>query len=263
MQISNATGGGRLLDQAQKSQQTQLQRISSAKRINSAKDDAAGLAIATKLDTQDRSMQAALRNSLDGVSRLQVEEGALNSVTEDLQRIRELKVQQQNGILSDEGKQVLQSEIDSRLSSIEDVFSQSEFNGQSLFKEGEMGIQSGPNAGDQIEIASQDIAAKFSTIGVTSESSDINLDNIDEALSLLSTRRAELGALENRLDSNVDFLALRSEQNQVASSRIQDTDLAQALSEKSKADIQVKVNIAVQSQANLNQGQVLHLLNNN
>ena len=258
MHISNGLSA-RSLDRAQASQATQTQKLSSGKRINSAKDDPAGLVISTGLDTQNRALGAALRNSFDGISRLQVEDAALSSVTEDLQRIRELKVQQQNGILSEGDSKALQSEIDQRLESIDNVFKQSEFNDQSLFKSGQLNIQTGANAGQNIEINSQDLGAKFEAIGV-SAGSELTLESLDDALQVVTARQSELGALENRLQGNTDFLALRSELNQSASSRIQDTDFAESVSLKSKADIQFKVAVAVQGQANANQQDVLRLL---
>ncbi len=258
MDISNGLSA-RALDRAQASQQAQAQKLSSGKRINSAKDDAAGLVISTGLETQNRALGAALRNSFDGISRLQVEDAALSSVSEDLQRIRELKVQQENGILGEGDSQALQAEIDQRLESIGDVFKQSEFNGQNLFKSGQVNIQAGANSGQTIEINSQDLAAQFSAIGVSS-GSELTLESLGEALQQVSARQSELGAVENRLQANTEFLALRSELNQSANSRIRDTDFAQSVSQKSRADIQSKVVVAVQGQANANQQDVLRLL---
>ncbi|MEY8247431.1 MAG: flagellin [Bermanella sp.] len=258
MQVSNGFSA-RALDRAQASQQTQAQNLSSGKRINSAQDDAAGLVISTGLDTQHRAQGAALRNSLDGVSRLQVEDAALSSVAEDLQRIRELTLQQQNGIFNEGDSQALQAEIDQRLESIEQVFKHSDFNGRSLFESAQGNIQSGANPGQSIAISHQDLAAQFSAMGV-SAGEDLELDALDEALQEVSSRRSELGALESRLQGNAEFLALRSESNQSANSRIRDTDLAQSVSLKTKADVQFKVAVAVQGQANANQQDVLRLL---
>jgi len=248
-------GIGRSLDRAQSSQQTQSQRLASGQRINSAKDDAAGLVITTGLDTQDRGFRAAIRNSLDGISRLQVEEAALGNVTEQLQRIRELKVQQSNGVLSKGDTQALQGEIDQRLQAVQQVFSESEFNGQNLFKDGQVSIQSGPNAGDQIAIKTQDLADE-----ILNEGEELNISDIDSALEALSSRRSELGAVQSSLQSNTEFLALKSEANQASSSRIRDTDFAKTISEKSKNEVQIKVAIAIQGQANIQQQDVLRLL---
>ena len=260
MNISNSQDTSSLLNKAQSAQQTQFQRISSAKQINSAKDDAAGLVMATQLDSQSLSISAALKNNMDGISRIQVEDGALSSVSEDLQKIRELSLQQQNGTLNEEGRQAIQSEIDQRLESIDSALGQTEFNGKSVFEEGDVNIQAGSEVGQTINIGGEDIAAQFSSLGVAAGGGEINLDSLDSALELVSQRRSELGASESRLESNSEFLALKNEQNQSASSRIQDTDFAKALAEKSKADVQVSVIIGVQAQANQNQESVLRLL---
>lgn len=261
MNIGNNTGSSRLLDRAQQTQQTQLERISSGKRINSAKDDAAGLVISTGLDTESRSLTAALKNTGDGISRIQVEDGALSSVSEDLQRIRELSLQQQNGILSESDQQALQSEIDQRIESIDNTLKDSEFNGKAVFEEGSLSIQSGAQAGQNIEITTEDLASQFSELGLSGGSENIDLNAIDEALNQVSQRRSDLGATQSRLESNAEFLELKNEQNQSANSRIRDTDFAKATADKTKADIQTSALIGVQAQANQNQENVLRLLN--
>ena len=256
MNISDGPNLGRAFTRVQNQQQTQQERIASGKRINAAKDDAAGLAISTGLTTQNKGMQMAIRNSYDGISRLQVEDGALSSVTEDLQRIRELKVQQQNGILSDTDRNALQGEIDQRFAAIETTFEQSQFNGKDVFEEGSLGIQTGPNSGQKMDINTKDLSADLGLNALQ----DITLDQLDDALTKVASRRSDIGAMENRLSQNVESLALRSEHNQAANSRIQDTDFAKAISEKSKSDIQSQVLISVQGQANANKGMVLQLL---
>jgi flagellin len=259
MNISPLINASSSLNQAQSGKGTQLERLASGSRINSAKDDAAGLAISTKLETQDRSMQAALRNTLDGTSRIQVESGALSSVTEDLQRIRELKVQQGNGILNDQDKAAIQSEINQRTDTIKSVFSDTQFNQRPVFEDGELGFQTGPNPGDKIDLSTKDLASSFESLGIA-EGAELSIEQIDEALAQVGSRQSELGATENRLSSNVQFLELKSENNQAANSRIKDTDFAQATSEKTKMDILERVAISVQSQANASSKFALKLL---
>ena len=259
MKISGSVSTASQMNRAQNAQQTQLERISSGHRINSAKDDAAGLAISTRFETQGRSDQAAMRNSLDGTSRTQLESGALASVTEDLQRIRELKVQQNNGILSDQDKSAIQGEIDQRMGAIQTVFKDTQFNQKNVFEEGSLSFQTGPNPGNQIALKTQDLAKSFESIGLK-EGSNLDLDEIDQALSQVASRQSELGAVENRLVSNTQFLELKNENNQSARSRIQDTDIAKAVSEKTKADIMSQIAISVQGQANASAKSVLNLL---
>jgi flagellin len=259
MNISSSFNTSHQLNKTQDAQNTQLQRISSGHRINSAKDDAAGLAISTGLESQGRSMQAAMRNSLDGTSRTQVEGGALASVTEDLQRIRELKVQQNNGMLNEQDKSALQSEIDQRTDSIHTVFSDTQFNQKNVFEQGSLNFQTGANAGQTTELKTLDMAESFKQLGLEA-AADFSLADVDEALAQVTSRQSELGAIENRLSSNVEFLELKHENNQAANSRIKDTDIAHAASEKTKADIMQQVQISVQSQANASSKYVLNLL---
>lgn len=258
MQISQSSTI-RSLDQASSSQQTQLERLGSGQRINSAKDDAAGLSITTGMDSQSRSMVAAIRNTMDGVSRIQVEDGALGSVNDDLQRVRELTVQQQNGILNDSDKAAIQSEIDQRLESINTQFEQTQFNGQNVFENSDMGFQVDANAGDQIEVKGSGVADVLSQSGLE-VGSPLDLEAIDAALQSVNDRRSELGAVSNRLSQSAEFVALKNQNNQEASSRIRDTDFAQASSEKAKNDIQKEASLSVLAQGNANQKDVLKLL---
>lgn len=258
MQISSSPSF-RSLDQATQSQQTQQERLGSGRRINSAKDDAAGLAISDRMDTQSRSMAAAVRNTMDGVSRIQVEDGALGNVTEDLQRIRELRVQQANGILNEDDQNAIQSEIDQRLESINTQFEQTQFNGQDVFNGDDQAFQVDANAGDQITLKGTGVADTLSQLGIEA-GSEVSIDALDEALQSVNERRVELGAVSNRLEASAEFVALKNQNNQEASSRIRDTDYAQATSENAKNDIQRQVAISVTAQGNANRQDVLKLL---
>lgn len=258
MQISQSPST-RSLDQATQSQQTQLERLGSGQRINSAKDDAAGLSISTGLDSQSRSMTAAVRNTMEGVSRIQVEDGALGSINEDLQRVRELTVQQQNGILNDSDKAAIQSEIDQRLESINSRFEQTQFNGQNVFENKDLGFQVDANAGDQIELKGSDVADALINEEIELGNA-LDLDAIDNALQSVNDRRSELGAVSNRLTQSAQFVELKNQNNQEANSRISDTDFAKASSENAKNDIQKQVAISVFAQGNANQQDVLKLL---
>ena len=260
MQIPSGNSGQLSLNRAQTESQIQTQRISSGKRINSAGDDAAGLSIASRLDAQIASGVAARKNIFDGISRLQVEDGALGSIGEELQRIRELAVQQQSGVLSAEDKGLIQQEIDQRLDAISAQSSNTEFNSQAVFQEGDLTVQTGENGGQTVEFQTTDIGQVLQSIGLTSGTT-LSLEQIDQGLSLVNERRSDVGAISNRLETQADFQQLKNNQNQSASSRIQDADLAEAISKKTSADIQQKVAISVQSQANLNKSLVLNLLN--
>lgn len=259
MQIQSSTNNQLSLNRAKSLSDTQTERISSGKRINSAKDDAAGLSISSRLDAQVASDIAARKNLFDGISRLQVEDGFLSSIGDDVQRIRELVVQQENGVLSNEDKDLIQKEIDQRLESIASQTNDAEFNGQAIFQEGSLSIQTGSRTGSKVEIQTLGLAQTFQSLGIE-QGSELELDQLDQVLSAVNTRRSEIGGVSNRLESQADFLQLKNNQNQAISSRIQDADLAEAISKKIAADNQQKVAISVESQANLNKSLVLNLL---
>lgn len=262
--------GSNNLNRAQQDQKTQLERLASAQRINSAKDDAAGLSISTRFNSESRGLSVAIRNSGDAISRLQTEEGALGSIQEDVQRIRELELQAGNGILTDADRDALQSEISQRQANIQQTIEQANFNGQPLFTEqgGEQtqSFQTGPGAGDTTEVSGFDAQQAFTDAGLdladdqSFQVDNLSLDQLDAALGSLVSRQADLGAFSNRIESNIDRLSVTRENVEQADSRIADTDFAKATSEKVRADILSEVGISVQAQANEDKKSVLSLL---
>jgi len=253
MNISSNGGAFRALDAAQAQQNKSLRQVASGKGIQSAADDAAGLSISTRFNAQIRSNQVAMRNTMDGVSRVQVEDGALSSVTEDLQRIRELTVQKQGGILNDRDKAAIDREIGQRVSSIQQVFKDTQFNGQPVFEKGEQVFQTGANPGQTITMETEDLAE---SVGAVSG----DLADLDNALELVSKRRAELGATANRFEAAFERTQVENEALTQANSRIEDADIAESISNKIRSDIQQKAAISVQSQSNMNNKAVLQLL---
>jgi len=265
----------------QSSIQTQYDRISSAKRVNSAADDAAGSAIATRFTSQVNGFNTAIRNAGDGISLGQVADGALASVTENLQRIRELSVQSSNGIYSDDDRQNIQQEVDALKSEIERTFEDAGFNGRKLFDGSfDAVFQVGPNAGDHLAltidqlnsesigegISSEDPSATtgvlLKDLQVTSfESSQLAIESINNALGTISSLRAEVGAMQNQFESNINNLRTSEINLSESRSRIEDTDFAKTLSELTANEIREKSQIAMQAKANSNQKQVLDLLN--
>lgn len=254
------------LDRAQQQQQTQQARLASAQRINSAKDDAAGLAISTRINSETRGLAVAIRNSGDGISRIQTESGALNSITEDLQSIRELELQAGNGILTQTDREALQSQIDQRKNNIQQTIEQADFNGRALFDEQGQTFQIGPDAGNTLDIAGFDIQQRFAESGLslTEDQSfqldSLNVDQLDSVIASLVDRQTELGAVSNRLDANIERLAVKQENAEQANSRIADTDFAKATSENARAEILTNVGLSLQVQANENKEDVLRLL---
>lgn len=266
MNINTSNVGLNTINRAQQQQKTQLERLASAQRINSAKDDAAGLAISTGFNSQSRGLSVAIRNSGDAISRLQTEDGAISSIREDLQRVRELKIQSGNGILNDEDRNAIQAEIDQRTSNIQSTIEQANFNGQAVFSDQPQTFQVGANAGETLSVDAFDIEQAFTDSDLTLSDNqsfqlnELSLDELDSAIGSLVSRQTELGATSNRLDSNIQRLSVTQENIEQANSRIADTDFAKAVSEKTRADILVETGISVQAQANQDKRSVLSLL---
>jgi flagellin len=258
----------RSLNQSQGSMQTALQRLSSGLRINSAKDDAAGLAISERFTAQIRGLNQGTRNANDAISLAQTAEGALQEVTTALQRMRELAVQAVNATNSASDRASLQQEVDQLQEEIVRV-SATKFNGTSVVGGGatSFDFQVGANAGDTIKVTTTDVTtASFYTstvtngsVGAAGAASDL-ITNIDGYLNVINSERAKLGAVQNRFEAVV-----RNGQNVVENlsasrSRIQDADFAQETAALTRAQILQQAGIAMLSQANAQPQSVLSLL---
>ena len=257
---------------ANASLQTAMERLSSGKRINSAKDDAAGLAIASKMTSQIRGMNQAIRNSNDGISYAQTAEGALGEVTNMLQRIRELAVQSANGTYSSSDRTNLNSEVTELKSQITNILATSEFNGTRIFNSaasgstytaasGAVAIQTGVNSGDTVSISFDQLADLASGTAVdTVANAGTALGNVDTALTNVNATRAKLGAAQSRLESTVNNLTSNVTNLSDARSRIQDADFSQETSNLARAQILSQASTAMLAQANQSQQNVLSLL---
>ena len=255
---------------ANKALGTAMERLSTGKRITSAKDDAAGLAIATSMTSQVRGMSQGIRNANDGISMAQTAEGALNEVTNMLQRQRELTVQASNNTYSADDLANLKSEMDALNTQIGNVLGNTEFNGQKLFDAsagtaGVVTIQAGANESDTVDIdLSTDLTADASlaaaaAVDVTAlAAGDIAL--FDDAIKVISTTRAGLGASQNQLESAVTNLNNNITNLSDARSRIEDTDYSTETTALAKAQILSQASGAMLSQANQSQQNVLSLL---
>ena len=262
---------------------TSIERLSTGKRINSAKDDAAGLAIATSMQSQITGMNQGVRNANDGISLAQTAEGALDDVTNNLQRMRELQVQKTNGTYSASDTANIQTEQDALATQINNVISNTQFNGISLFNgtagaSGTVSIQAGANATDAIKMnlggnlsavygsggATAGLGTVVSTTGTgasaVTTASATSLTDYDNAIALVSNRRASLGAAQNQLQSAVNNLTSDSTNLSDAQSRIQDTDFSAESTALAKAQILTQASTAMLAQANQSQQSVLKLL---
>ena len=249
---------------------TAMERLSTGKRINSAKDDAAGLAITTSMTSQVRGMNQGSRNANDGISMAQTAEGALSEVTNMLQRQRELTVQASNNTYSADDLANLASEMDALNTQITNVLANSEFNGQKLFDAsagtaGVVSVQAGANEADAIDIdlstnltTDADLAAAAAVDVEALAAGDIAL--FDTAIKTVSTVRAGLGASQNQLESAVTNLNNNITNLSDARSRIEDTDYSAETTALAKSQILSQASSAMLAQANQSQQNVLSLL---
>lgn len=244
-----------------------MERLSTGKRINSAKDDAAGLAIASSMTASIRGMNQAIRNSNDGISMAQTAEGALEEVTNMLQRIRELSVQSASGTYSTTDRTNLQTEVAALTGQITSILTNTEFNGVKLFDgsagaSGVVTIQTGSNASDTVDLTFADIdldsavAVDISTAAAASTA----LTTINTALTTVNTARAGLGAGQSQLESVVNNLTSNVANLSDARSRIEDADYSAETTALAKAQILSQASTAMLAQANQSQQTVLSLL---
>ena len=261
-----AQNSGRLADMMQA---TAMARLSSGKRINSAKDDAAGLAIASSMTSSIRGMNVAVRNANDGISLSQTAEGALGEAGNMLQRIRELAVQAANGTYQNSDRDNLQTEVAALQAQMTDVVTNTKFNGNALFSATAtattFSIQTGINSGDTTTISIGGLnsvaLAYANTVQVdTVSEASTTLGLVDTALTQVANVRANLGANQNRLEASIAVLTANITNLSEARSRIEDTDFSAESSNLAKAQILSQASTAMLAQANQSQQNVLSLL---
>ena len=277
----NSLNAQRNLSVSQSSLSTAMQRLSSGLRVNSAKDDAAGLAIAERMNSQVRGMNAAVRNANDGISLSQTAEGGLGQVSNALQRMRELAVQASNSSNSASDKNSLDKEFGELANEVQRVLGATTFNGAHVLGSdaGAMQFQVGANttSNDTISISTSDMTSNTSITAVAGtdnagagralidSTADILaihtvIDNIDTALSTVNDQRATMGASQSRFDSVIANLQNSVENQTAARSRIMDTDFAAETANLSRAQILQQAGNAMVAQANQLPQQVLKLL---
>ena len=244
--------------------QTAMERLSTGKRINSAKDDAAGLAISSSMTSQIRGMSQAIRNANDGISLAQTADGALGEVTNMLQRIRELSVQSASGTYSTSDRANLQSEVSQLGAQINNIVSTTKFNGVAVFGSASVtvNIQTGSGASDQTALTITGLSvssATASNIG-TAGGATTALGAVDTALTAVASTRASLGAGQSRLESVVNNLSNTVVNLSDARSRIEDADFSAESTNLAKAQILSQASTAMLAQANQSQSNVLSLL---
>jgi len=252
---------------------TSMERLSSGLRVNSAKDDAAGLAISNRMTSQIRGMTVAVRNASDGISLAQTAESAMGTLTNTMQRMRDLAVQSANdGGVTTGDREKLQTEFKQLNDELSRVVANTEFNGKKIINgdlSGGVAIQVGANTStnNQISIDIADVSGSLSdvtaaSIGSTATVANVRsaIDAIDAAIKSIDTSRAKLGAIQNRFTTTIGNLQSSIENQSAARSRITDTDFAQETANLSRNQILQQAGTAMLAQANQSGQSVLSLL---
>jgi flagellin len=262
----------RNLNRSQMGAEKALQRLSTGMRVNSAADDAAGLAVGTRFQSQIRSLEQAQRNANDAISVIQVAEGALSQMTDLLIRMRELSVQSANGTLSAADRVFLDTEFDSLVAEIDRIASVTNFNGTDLLDgDAAAGIvfQVGANntANDRITISilnAQTASLTASSLASNTISTVAGARNtmgvIDSAINSIASQRSKLGAAQNRLTVTIENLGSAVENLSASRSRIVDADIAKETANLTRYQILVQAGLSVVAQANIAPQAALALL---
>jgi flagellin len=251
----------RNLSTSQSSLATSMERLSSGLRVNSAKDDAAGLAIATRQNAQIRGITVAIRNANDGISLAQTAEGALATMTDALQRMRELAIQAQNGSNGTGDRANLDTEFQQLAQEVTRIASQTKFNGTAIVgaSAGAQVFQVGPNNGDTLTITTTQITTVGGDI-TTAANASTAVNAIDLKLDSINTSRASYGAAMSRFSMAIQNLQITGENMSAARGRIMDADFAAETANLSRAQILQQAGSAMVAQANQLPNQVLVLL---
>jgi flagellin len=245
-----------------------MEQLSTGKRINSASDDAAGLAISNKMTAQIRGLNQAVRNANDAISMVQTAEGALNEVTNMLQRMRELAVQSVNGTNSSADRTSLDAEFDQLNSEISRISNKTTWNGMEILGSAAAAVafQAGPAASDSVTVTFQNVSSLGGIVSAAAEgletavSATSAIVELDQAISTVDAYRSTLGAVVNRLNYAADNLTNVATNTAASRSRILDTDYAAATTELARTQIIQQAATAMLAQANQSPSSVLSLL---
>ncbi|WP_311399554.1 flagellin [Lautropia mirabilis] len=266
----------RNLSATQSALATSVQRLSTGLRVNSAKDDAAGLAIAERMNTQVRGMNVAVRNANDAISLAQTAEGALSKINDMGQRMRELAVQSANATNNETDRESLDAEFQALSAEIKRNLEGTSFNGTKLFAAlATMTFQVGANNAttDQIAVVTTNLTTDTTMTGILgggggATAADIKnvdksreaLDKLDKMLATVNSKRAEFGATQNRFEAVIQTLQVSAENQTAARSRIMDADFASETAALTRAQVLQQAGTAMLSQANSLPNNVLSLL---
>lgn len=261
----------RSLGETKRSQASSLEKLSSGSRINKAGDDAAGLAISEKLKSNIRGTQQATRNAGDGISLIQTAEGGLNEINNILIRLRELSVQSASDTIGEKERSYSDLEFQQLVTEVDRIATSTTFNEKNLLNgEGDsmdfqIGIKNNAK-NDRIQYNPAQQNAQANALGIeglsvlTKADSQENLEKIDQAIHNVSGNRAQLGALQNRMQSTIRNLEIQTENMSAANSRIRDTDVAKQTAELAKSNILSASGTSVLAQANSTGNTALSLI---
>lgn len=258
------------LTAANTAKSSSLAKLSSGSRINKAGDDAAGLAISEKMKAQIGGLTQAKRNAQDGISLVQTAEGALNESHSILERMRDLTVQGKNGTLTDEDRASINKELSALHTELTRISTDTEFNKKTLLNssDNKFTFQIGANAGQVIGVKIGNmggvsllgVSANAFTLGTGGANADKMLESIDAAIKTVSDQRADLGAVQNRLEHTINNLTTTNENLSEANSRIRDVDMAEEMMTFTKSNILSQAATSMLAQANAMPNSVLNLL---
>jgi flagellin len=253
-----------------------MEKLSSGYRINRAADDAAGLAISEKMRGQIGGLAQAQRNAQDGISMVQTAEGALTEVHSMLQRVRDLKVQYNNGTNSDDDKVAIASEVAQIAQEVSDIVSDTKFNGTAVFNNGTFSFQVGANDSETVSTSAANFSGAIAAGGLSGLTNITdaagastalntggnlaNLSTLDDAIKNVSKIRADFGAVQNRLEHRLNNLATYQENLTASESRIRDVDMAAEMTKFTKLNILQQAGTSMLAQANQAPQGVLSLL---
>ncbi len=246
-----------------------LGMLSSGSKLNNAAQDAAGLSIANQLSAQVAGLGMAIQNSNESIGMIQIADGAMSGIQDNMDRIRVLTLQASNGTMNADDKLIIQKEIDGLLESIDDIASQTSYNGMKLLDgtggsagDGTFVTHSGADSGEtqSMNIGDTRVASLLGSIDVTSDSGLASaLDTIDTAMTSINETRAELGASQNQLMSNVRNISVTQVNVASAESQIRDIDFAAESVNFSQQNIMSQISVFAQSQANANTSNIARL----
>jgi len=246
-----------------------LSQLSSGSKLGSASYDASGLSIANQLSAQVSGLGQAIMNSNDSIGMIQVADGAMSGINDNMERIRVLTLQASNGTLNDGDREIIQKEIDGLLESSDDIATTTRYNGIKLLdgsggstNDGTFTTQAGADSGDtqNVHIADAQVASLVGSIDITTESGRASaLESVDSALSSINDSRAELGASQNQLMSNIRNISVTQVNVASAESQLRDVDFAQESANFSQANIRTQIGTFSQAQANASASNVTRL----